>query len=131
WAAAGQEPLAGVPGREPVPFGPKISGPGVAGTDEGMAVKLVLVHSPLTGAACWDAVAVDLAGRGYEVSLPDLTGTLTGGPPYVPRQAGVIARATSGRPAVLIGHSGAGSLLALAGTRVQARGYVFVDARLP
>lgn len=94
-------------------------------------MKLVLVHSPLVGSASWDAVAVDLAGRGYEVSLPDLTGTLTAGPPYVPRQAEVIARATSGRPAVLVGHSGAGSLLALAGTRVQARGYVFVDARLP
>lgn len=106
----------------------KNPGPGPA-----TAVRLLLVHSPLVGPACWDAVAVDLAGRGYEVSLPDLTGTLAAGPPYIPRQAEVIARATAGRPAVLIGHSGAGPLLPLAGdlpgTRVQ--GYVFVDARLP
>jgi hypothetical protein len=97
-----------------------------------MAVRLLLVHSPLIGPASWDAVAVDLAGRGYEVSLPDLTGTLTAGPPYVTRQAEAIARAASGRPAVLIGHSGAGSLLALAGALAgQVQGYVFVDARLP
>ena len=95
----------------------------------------MLVHSPLVGPASWDAVAVDLSGRGYEVSLPDLTGTLAAGPPYVQRQAEVIARATSGRPAVLIGHSGAGPLLplagALAGIRVRVQGYVFADARLP
>jgi hypothetical protein len=95
-------------------------------------VRLVLAHSPLIGAASWDAVAVDLAGRGYEVSLPDLTGTLAAGPPYVPRQAEAIARGASGRPAVLIGHSAAGPLLALAGALTgELRGYVFVDARLP
>ena len=98
-------------------------------------MRLVLVHSPFVGPASWDAVAVDLAGRGYEVSLPDLTGTLTGGPPYIPRQAEAVARATAGRPAVLVGHSAAGPLLALAGAlaglRAQVRGYVFVDARLP
>jgi len=97
-----------------------------------MAVKVLLVHSPLVGPASWDAVAVELAGRGCEVSLPDLTGTLTAGPPYVTRQAEAIARAASGRPAVLIGHSGAGPLLALAGALTgQAQGYVFVDAGLP
>jgi hypothetical protein len=100
-----------------------------------MAVKLLLVHSPLVGPASWDAVAVGLAGRGYEVSLPDLTGTLTAGPPFVTRQAEAIARAAAGRPAVLIGHSGAGPLLALAGAvpgiRVQVQGYVFTDAGLP
>jgi hypothetical protein len=75
----------------------------VAGANEAVTVKLVLVHSPLVGASSWDAVAADLAGRGYEVSLPDLTGTLTAGPPYVPRQAEAIARGTRGQPAVLIG----------------------------
>jgi pimeloyl-ACP methyl ester carboxylesterase len=67
------------------------------------------------------------------VSLSDLTGTLAAGPPYIPRQAEAIARATAGRPAVLIGHSGAGPLLPLAGARagIRVQGYVFVDARLP
>ena len=30
-------------------------------------MQVVLVHSPLVGPASWDAVAADLAGRGYEV----------------------------------------------------------------
>jgi hypothetical protein len=48
------------------------------------------------------------------------------------RQAEVIARSASGRPAILIGHSGAGPLLAAAGALVdQVRGYIFVDAGLP
>ncbi|MGD0244386.1 MAG: hypothetical protein ABSB59_29250 [Streptosporangiaceae bacterium] len=97
-----------------------------------MTAKLLLVHSPLVGSASWDPVAADLARRGYEVGVPDLTGTVTGGPPYVPRQAEVIARAAAGQPAILIGHSGAGPLLARAGAMAgQAQGYVFVDAGLP
>jgi hypothetical protein len=97
-----------------------------------MAARLLLVHSPLVGPATWDLVAADLAGRGCEVGVPDLTGTVTAGPPYCPRQAEVIARSASGRPAILIGHSGAGPLLAAAGALIdQVRGYVFADAGLP
>jgi hypothetical protein len=48
------------------------------------------------------------------------------------RQAEVIARSASGQPAILIGHSGAGALLAAAGAIIdQVRGYIFVDAGLP
>jgi hypothetical protein len=44
----------------------------------------------------------------------------------------VIARSASGQPAILIGHSGAGPLLAAAGAITgQVRGYLFVDAGLP
>jgi hypothetical protein len=97
-----------------------------------MAARLVLVHSPLVGCAAWELVAADLAGSGYEVGVPDLTGTVTVGPPYCLRQARQIARSASGRPAILIGHSGAGPLLAAAGAIVgQVRGYIFVDAGLP
>lgn len=97
-----------------------------------MVARLLLVHSPLVGSGTWDLVAADLAGRGCEVSVPDLTGTVAAGPPYCVRQAEVIARSTSGRPAILIGHSGAGPLLAAAGAVIgQVRGYVFVDAGLP
>lgn len=93
---------------------------------------MVLVHSPLVGADSWHLVAAHLAQRGYEVSVPDLTGTVTAGSPYHPRQAEVIARSASGRPAILIGHSGAGPLLASAGTIVERiRGYIFADAGLP
>jgi hypothetical protein len=97
-----------------------------------MAARLLLVHSPLVGCATWDLVAADLAGGGYEVGVPDLTGTVAAGPPYCVRQAQVIARSASGQPAVLIGHSGAGPLLAAAGAIIgQVRGYIFVDAGLP
>ena len=97
-----------------------------------MAAKLVLVHSPLVGSASWDLVAADLAGRGYQVSVPDLTGTVAAGPPYAARQAEVIARDAADQPAILIGHSGAGPLLAAAGAIAgQARGYIFADAGLP
>jgi hypothetical protein len=97
-----------------------------------MVARLLLVHSPLVGSGTWDLVAADLAGRSCEVGVPDLTGTLTAGPPYCARQAEVIARSTSGRPAILIGHSGAGPLLAAAGAVIgQVCGYLFVDAGLP
>jgi hypothetical protein len=97
-----------------------------------MDARLLLVHSPLVGPGTWDLVAADLSGRGWEVGVPDLTATLAAGPPYCVRQAEAIARSTSGRPAILIGHSGAGPLLAAAGgVTGQVRGYLFVDAGLP
>ena len=97
-----------------------------------MAVKVVLVHSPLVGGATWELVAAELAGRGDDVGVPDLTGTVAAGPPYCLPQAEVIARSAEGQPAILVGHSGAGPLLAAAGALSgQARGYVFVDAGLP
>jgi hypothetical protein len=97
-----------------------------------VADRLLLVHSPLVGAGTWDLVAADLAGRGCDVSVPDLTETVVTGPPYCLRQAAVIARSASDQPTILVGHSGAGPLLAAAGTIIeQVRGYIFVDAGLP
>ena len=97
-----------------------------------MGARLLLVHSPLVGRATWDLVAADLAGCGYRVGVPDLTGTVAAGPPYCLRQAEVIAASAAGGPAILIGHSGAGPLLAAAGALIgQVRGYVFADAGLP
>jgi hypothetical protein len=82
-----------------------------------------------SGGAAWDQVAADLAGRGYQVGAPDLTGTVSAGPPYCVRQAEMIARSDSGQPVILVGHSGAGPLLAAAGALIdQVRGYIFVDA---
>ena len=96
-----------------------------------MGARILLVHSPLVGCAAWDLVAADLAGRGGQVEIPDLTGTVTAGAPFCLRQAEVIARSASGQPPILIGHSGAGPLLAAAGAIIgQVRGYVFVDAGL-
>ena len=105
----------------------------MGGTNKGMKARLLLVHSPLVGCGTWEPIAKDLAGDGYAVTLPDLAGTVTAGPPYHLRQAQVIADSAGGRPAVLIGHSGAGPLLATAGMMLAegVRGYVFVDAGLP
>jgi hypothetical protein len=111
-----------------------------------MAPRLLLVHSPLVGRETWEPVAAELAGRGWPVAVPDLTGTVPAGPPYATRQAEVIARSAASQPTVLagqttvlagqttvlIGHSGAGPLLAAAGARIdQVSGYIFVDAALP
>lgn len=98
-----------------------------------MQPRLLLVHSPLVGCGTWAPIANDLAADGYAVTVPDLAGTVKAGPPYHLRQAQVIAESAAGQPAILIGHSRAGPLLATAGTmlREKIRGYVFVDARLP
>src|SRR5260370_20389685 len=97
-----------------------------------MVARLLLVHSPVVGRATGDLVAAGLAQGGDQVGVPDLTGTIAAGPPYCSRQAEVIASSASGQPAVLIGHSGAGPLLAAAGAIIeQVCGYIFVDAGLP
>ena len=98
-----------------------------------MRTQLLLVHSPLVGCGTWAPVAADLAADGYAVTVPDLAGTVAEGPPYLLRQAQVIAGSAAGQPAILIGHSRGGPLLATAGTMLGegVRGYVFVDARLP
>jgi pimeloyl-ACP methyl ester carboxylesterase len=98
-----------------------------------MQARLLLVHSPLAGCGTWEPVGDVLAGDGYAVAVPDLAGAIAAGPPYHLRQARVIADCAAGQPAILVGHSRAGPLLAAAGTMLpgRVRGYVFVDARLP
>jgi len=98
-----------------------------------MADRLLLVHSPLVGCGTWDLVAAELAEAGYEPDVPDLAGAVSAGPPYCTRQAAAIARRASGQPAILVGHSGAGPLLAAAAAMIGGgvRGYLFVDAGLP
>src|SRR4029079_1691758 len=62
----------------------------------------------------------------------DMRSTSAPGRPWFPRRAELIARAAAGRPAVLVGHSRVGPILAAAGALITpGRGYVFVDARLP
>jgi len=98
-----------------------------------MADRLLLVHSPLVGSGTWSLVAAELGRAGYEPIVPDLTGTVSAGPPYCLPQAEVIARSASGQAVILIAHSGAGPLLAAAGAMIGARtrGYIFVDAGMP
>jgi len=102
-------------------------------TNEGMRARLLLVHSPLVGCGTWQAISRELAADGYTVTVPDLAGTVAAVPPYHLRQARMIADSAAGQPAILIGHSRAGPLLATVGTMLGegALGYIFVDARLP
>ena len=73
-----------------------------------------------------------LADGGYDVKIADLGGALAQGPPYNHGLVDVIARCVADEPAILIGHSGAGALLAPAGLAAdRVHGYLFVDAGLP
>lgn len=99
-----------------------------------MIPPLVLIHSPLLFAGVWEPVAAQLRPeRG--VLVPSLAAALEGPGPYWQSQAALIAAqaAELKGPLVLVGHSGAGPLLALFG-RVLTNpiaAYVFVDGGLP
>lgn len=98
-----------------------------------MAARLLLIHSPLVGSGSWRPVAASFAADGYAIAIPDLTRILPEGPPYQTCLSQAIADSAASQPAILIGHSRAGPLLAAAGTLLgkAVRGYIFVDARLP
>ena len=97
-----------------------------------MADCLVLVHSPVVSPSIWDKLAPALVQQDRRVVIPDLTDTMDAGPPYCSRQATRIADSAGDRSVILVGHSGAGPLLMLAGSMSRhVEGYVFIDAGLP
>lgn len=97
-----------------------------------MPTLVVLVHSPLVGPSTWDALAEAFPARDYTVLVPDLTASLSEGPPYWSRQIDAIRDCAATEPVILVGHSGAGALLAAASGHLEhVRGYLFVDAGLP
>jgi hypothetical protein len=91
---------------------------------------LVLVHSPVTGPSTWRWVADELATRGHSVTVPAVppAATALGWAAFV----GAVGALSAGadRP-VLVGHSGAGTLLPRIGIRLRAKALVFVDADIP
>lgn len=93
-------------------------------------MKLVLLHSPLVGPATWKAVAPLLRARGHDVALPDLTPIMAEDGPYYPALAEAAASAITD-PAILVVHSGAGSLVPAIAALEAVKGAVFVDALLP
>lgn len=97
-----------------------------------MAVKLVLLHSPLVGPGTWRLLAPLLRARGYDVGVPDFSPAMRSEGPYYPRLV-QIARAAivDPRNTVLVPHSGAGALIAALAGKGGARGSIFVDALLP
>jgi hypothetical protein len=101
---------------------------------------LVLLHSPLTGGAAWGTLDERLGDLGLAALTLDVTTDAT--PPYAARYVAAAAHQVSTalrrptEPVVLVGHSGAGPLLAQVGFALRASGrpvagYLFVDAGLP
>lgn len=97
-----------------------------------MAVKLVLLHSPLVGPATWRSLAPVLRARGFEVASADFRADMAGDPPYYPRliqSAQSLLAAARDTSTFLVVHSGGGSLVpALA---ADVAGAIFVDALMP
>jgi thioesterase domain-containing protein len=100
--------------------------------------SLVLLHSPLVGVESWGRLPEALARRGVPAKAVAVAGDDR--PPFAERYVrgaveAVLAPRERAGP-VLVGHSGAGPLLAAVGTRLRAAGrscagYLFCDAGLP
>lgn len=99
----------------------------------------VLVHSPIVGVDTWEPVADELRARGELVCVPRVRDN--GDPPFWEQHvgavvAGVEADVPVGEELVVVGHSGAGQLLALVCGALLERAWrvdacLFVDAGLP
>lgn len=102
-----------------------------------MEPLIVLVPSPLMGPSTWEPVAADLRRQNCKVVIPRLVDTATNVMPYWEQHAQAVWQSLrqfpESQPLVLIGHSGAGSLLPainmICGHPTLA--YLFVDAKLP
>src|SRR2546428_1978478 len=97
----------------------------------------LLINSPLVSPGSWRLVAEELSRHNVVAVTPDLDGDESIGQPLWQQHAQAAAEAFRGLPPherpVLVGHSGAGSLLPAirqAASRPVA-GYLFVDAGLP
>ncbi len=96
----------------------------------------VLVHSPLVGPYSWALVADALRAGRHGVVVPEIRSLEGEGPPYWQRHVQAISQAIeSNQPddIILVGHSGAGRLLPVAGEHASANvtAYVFVDSDIP
>jgi hypothetical protein len=96
-----------------------------------VAVRFLLVHSPVVGPSTWRWVAEALVIAGHEASVPDLVpAAVTGDPAALVHHA--VAHCSPAGDVVIVGHSGAGAVLpAIAGgLPSRPRLLVFVDAGL-
>jgi hypothetical protein len=97
-----------------------------------VAMRFLLVHSPVVGPSTWWRVAEALVGAGYDATVPDLVPAAVMGDPTLLVQHAV-GHCNPAEDAVVVGHSGAGSVLpAIAAGLPSPPGLVvFVDAVLP
>src|SRR5262249_18981528 len=98
----------------------------------------VLIHSPLVGPSTWRPVAEQLNRQGIPAVVPVLTDSEYSGKPYWQQYAESVASGvrdvSEDEPLILVGHSGAGPLLAAIHkecSRYAVAGYIFADAGIP
>ncbi|AYY13512.1 alpha/beta hydrolase [Actinobacteria bacterium YIM 96077] len=91
----------------------------------------LLVHAPLLGPATWELVRRELGRAGHTVVVPDLRGCLIPPQGWWDRAADAAVRDVPEPPDVVVGHSGAGTVLPLVAHRAGARRVVFADAAIP
>ncbi|HWK80298.1 MAG TPA: hypothetical protein VNP95_06005 [Thermomicrobiales bacterium] len=90
---------------------------------------LVLVPSPLLGAAVWGPVAEALRGRGLDAVVAPAMQSAPASPlAVVGHLLGVLP---AGRPLILVPHSNAGLLVPFLTVARPVMAAIFVDARLP
>jgi hypothetical protein len=94
-------------------------------------VKLVLLHSPLVGPGTWRAIVPVLEARGVDAAVPDFTADMAGPPPYYSKLVRTASASVARDSAILVAHSGAGSLVPTIAANGRVSGAIFVDALLP
>jgi pimeloyl-ACP methyl ester carboxylesterase len=101
--------------------------------DGALMMKFVLVHSPLVGPTTWRWIANALSTAGHETIVPDLRDAAVAGRPDAVISTAVAATPQEWTEVVVVGHSGAGSILPsiAAESGHRAVRMVFVDAGLP
>ena len=102
-----------------------------------LEVEYALIHSPLVGPATWSPLAGELRRLGQCVSVPRLRDADDLDVPYwrqeVESATSALDQTASDCPLILVGHSGAGTLLPLIGnqTRRPVDRFIYIDAGLP
>jgi pimeloyl-ACP methyl ester carboxylesterase len=102
-----------------------------------MTTLFALIHSPLVGPFTWSRVADELRQRGVEVVVPELKEVEGRQAPYWQQHSAAAAETLlqlpKDRSVILVGHSGAGSILPAIRVKIDqpVAGYVFVDAGIP
>ena len=84
------------------------------------------MHSPHGGSYTWEPVGDMLRSRGHHVAIPTFPTTATGA--YWERNVNAILRMVQRPSPVIVGHSGAGPLLALVARWCESARCLYVDA---